>query len=174
MQLGDMMAEGDGAGKSGRRRPWLSVRSAVFWARLGWAGLSPIAPGSVATALVGIPCAWVLACFPEPFAMGGLMLLFFTACFVSDKAAKQLGRKDPGEVVIDELVGFLVTMVGLPMTFKSVFVGFVAFRLLDIWKPWPVRCFDEQLEGGLGIVVDDVAAGCYAHGVVWVVLALWP
>ncbi len=106
--------------------------------------------------------------------MGGLALLFFAACGVSSKAAAVLGREDPREIVIDELVGYLVTMVGLPFTFKSVVVGFFAFRLFDIWKPWPVRRFDEQLHGGLGIVMDDVAAGCYAHAAVWAVLALWP
>jgi phosphatidylglycerophosphatase A len=151
-----------------------SVGTALFWARLGWAGLSPFAPGTVATALVGIPCVWLLSVLPPAFAMGGLALLFFVACYVSSKAAAVLGREDPHEIVIDELVGFLVTMVELPLTLKSMGVGFVAFRLFDIWKPWPVRRFDEQLHGGLGIVMDDVAAGCYAHAVVWAVLALWP
>lgn len=151
-----------------------AMGSALFWARLGWAGLSPVGPGTVATALAGIPCAWLLAALPEPVGMGVLVLVFFAACLVSTRAAAVLGRKDPGEVVIDELVGYLVTMVGLPMTLKSVCVGFIAFRFFDIWKPWPVRCFEKQLEGGLGIVMDDVAAGCYAHAVVWMMLALWP
>ena len=151
-----------------------SMGTALFWARLGWAGLSPFAPGTVATALVGIPCVWLLSLLPAAFAMGGLASLFFAACYVSNKAAAVLGREDPGEIVIDELVGFLVTMVGLPLTLKSLGVGFLAFRLFDIWKPWPVRRFDEQLHGGLGIVMDDVAAGCYAHALVWGVLAFWP
>jgi phosphatidylglycerophosphatase A len=151
-----------------------SVGTALFWARLGWAGLSPFAPGTVATALVGIPCVWLLSALPADLAMGSLASLFFAACYFSSKAAAVLGREDPHEIVIDELVGYLVTMVGLPVTLKSVGVGFLAFRLFDIWKPWPVRRFDEQLHGGLGIVMDDVAAGCYAHAVVWGVLAFWP
>lgn len=170
----DMKAYGDNAKDGGSKFAGLPVASAIFWARLGWVGTSPIAPGSAATALVGIPCAWLLAWLPESANMGVLALLFFSACLVADRAAKQLGRKDPGEVVIDELVGYLVTMVGSPITLKALCVGFVAFRLFDIWKPWPVRCFDQQLKGGLGIVMDDVAAGCYAHGLVWAVLALWP
>jgi len=128
----------------------------------------------VATALVGIPCAWLLSALPAALAMWGLAALFFAACYSSSKAAAVLGREDPHEIVIDELVGYLVTMVGLPVTLKSVGVGFLAFRLFDIWKPWPVRRFDEQLHGGLGIVMDDVAAGFYAHAVVWGVLAVWP
>jgi phosphatidylglycerophosphatase A len=168
------MPEADGGKRSGRPRPRVSVRSAVFWARLGWVGLSPAAPGTAATILVGIPCAWLLSRLPPDLAMGALGLLLVAACGVAERAAQQLGGKDPGEVVIDELIGFLVTMVGLPMTLKSVGIGLLAFRLLDIWKPWPVRCFDQQFRGGLGIVMDDVAAGCYAHAAVWVALALWP
>ncbi|HAA05108.1 MAG TPA: phosphatidylglycerophosphatase A [Syntrophobacteraceae bacterium] len=150
-----------------------SLGTALFWARLGWAGLSPFASGTVATALVGIPCAWFLSFLPMPLAMGALALLFFVACYVSSKASVLLGQEDPHEIVIDELVGFLVTMVGLPFTLQSAGVGFLAFRLFDIWKPWPVRRFDQDLHGGLGIVMDDLAAGCYAHAVVWAVLAIW-
>ena len=57
-----------------------SMGTALFWARLGWAGLSPLAPGTVATALVGIPCVWLLSLLSAAFAMGGLALLFFAAC----------------------------------------------------------------------------------------------
>jgi phosphatidylglycerophosphatase A len=169
----DLKAHGGDDTNGGPKNAGLPIGSAIFWARLGWAGLSPVAPGTVATALVGIPCAWLLVWLPLSAIMVVLALLFFTACSVADRAAKQLGRKDPGEVVIDELVGYLVTMAGFPITLQSICVGFIAFRLFDIWKPWPVRCFDEQLEGGLGIIMDDVAAGCYAHGLVWAVLAFW-
>jgi phosphatidylglycerophosphatase A len=146
----------------------------LFVARLGGVGASPVAPGSAATALVGIPAAWLLGWCAPPLAMSIIALIFFGSCYVAEQAAAQLHKHDPGEVVIDELVGYLVTMVGLPTGFKALMIGFLAFRLFDIWKPWPVRIFDEQLKGGLGIVMDDVAAGCYAHALAWAVLALWP
>ena len=146
----------------------------LFVARLGGVGASAVAPGSAATALAGIPAAWLLGWCASPLALGIVALLFLGSCYVAEIAAEQLHQHDPGEVVIDELVGYLVTMVGLPTSFKALMIGFLAFRLFDIWKPWPVRVFDEQLKGGLGIVMDDVAAGCYAHVLVWVLLALWP
>jgi phosphatidylglycerophosphatase A len=151
-----------------------SNSAVLLLARLGWAGKAPFAKGTVATATVGIPVAWLLGWCARPLAMAIVGLLFFVGCYVAGKAAEQLQREDPGEVVIDELVGYLVTMVGFPHGSRALLVGFAAFRLFDIWKPWPVRCFDEQVPGGLGIVMDDVAAGCYAHAVVWMALALWP
>lgn len=142
-------------------------------ATLGPTGLSPFAPGTVATAVVGIPAACLLSLFPDPYATLFLALCFFLACYVSEVAEKELQKTDPGEVVIDELVGFLITMFGLPLTVPSLIAGFFAFRLFDIWKPWPVDALQDNLKGGLGVVMDDVAAGVYAHAVVWVILRAW-
>jgi len=142
----------------------------VYLANLGGIGRSPFAPGTVATAVIGIPAACILSRLHEPFASLLVAIAFFLACYVSDVAERELGRTDPGEVVIDELVGFLVTMLGLPLTVESVAAGVFAFRLFDIWKPWPVRALQENLRGGLAIVMDDVGAGIYAHALVWLFL----
>ena len=88
-------------------------------------------------------------------------------------AEAELQRTDPGEVVIDELVGFLITLFGFPLTPQTLVLGIVSFRLLDIWKPWPVKMFQEKLKGGVAIVMDDVAAGILAHGLVWVCVKIW-
>ena len=74
--------------------------------------------------------------------------------------------------MIDELAGFLVTMIGLPFTVESLVLGIAAFRLFDIWKPWPVSVLDERIKGGIGIVLDDVGAGVLAHVLVRIILAV--
>jgi len=85
------------------------------------------------------------------------------SCYCAGVAEAEIGRIDPGEVVIDELVGFLITMFGLPLTLESLGLGIAGFRLMDIWKPWPVGFLQEKLKGGMAIVMDDVAAGVLAH-----------
>jgi phosphatidylglycerophosphatase A len=150
------------------------IPGALFWARLGWIGKSPVAPGTMATALAGIPCAWVLAVLPMPAAMSIIILLFVVGCRVAGEAEQQLQQHDPGEVVIDELIGYLVTMIGFPVSVKSFLIGFLAFRVFDIFKPWPVKTLGETIKGGAGVVMDDVGAGLYAHALVWLALKLWP
>jgi phosphatidylglycerophosphatase A len=81
--------------------------------------------------------------------------------------ARQEGKKDPQIVVIDEVAGFLVTQLGAPAGWKGVAAGFVVFRVLDQWKPFPARLAEERLPGGWGIVMDDVLAGA------WGALALY-
>ena len=131
--------------------------------RLGFAGLSPKAPGTCGTAL-----ACLLApVFFLPLAFGGCLLLL-TALFTlgglaATRAEIILGRKDPGEIVIDELVG--VWLVLLPFAqagFGLVLAAFAFFRLFDIWKPWPVRRAEYWLDDGFGVMADDVVAGLWA------------
>lgn len=133
-------------------------------ARLGFLGKAPKAPGTVATVAAGVPLASILSLCPYGWACILLTLLFLAACWVCGEAVRRLGRDDPQEVVLDELVGFMVTTLGLPMTPLSLLLAVFYFRAMDILKPWPVCVLDRQLKGGLGIVADDVAAGLYAHG----------
>ena len=79
----------------------------------------------------------------------------------SSIVAREAGRDDPGFVVIDEVAGQLFALIAIPADWKHALLAFGLFRLLDIWKPWPVRRL-ERLHGGLGIVLDDVAAGLLA------------
>ncbi len=144
--------------------PWVAV------ATLAGVGTWTRMPGTVATAVAGIPAAWLLALVPWPWSLVLVVVVAAVSCPICDRAARSLGRGDPGEIVLDELVGYLVTMVGLPVSWLSLGGGFLFFRLFDIWKPWPVGTADRRLHGGFGIVMDDVAAGIYAHGVTWLVL----
>ena len=75
--------------------------------------------------------------------------------------AREAGREDPGFVVIDEVAGQLFALIAIPADWKHALLAFGLFRLLDIWKPWPIRRL-ERLHGGLGIMLDDVAAGVLA------------
>jgi phosphatidylglycerophosphatase A len=145
----------------------------VFIAQLGGLGKTPFAPGTMATIVAGIPSACLLSLVSKPWALLLLGILVLASCYFAGAAERELQRTDPGEVVIDELVGFLITVFGYPLTPQTLILGMVSFRLLDIWKPWPVNWFQEELKGGVAIVMDDVAAGVLAHVLVWVGLRIW-
>ncbi len=134
----------------------------LCYARVGFAGKSPIAPGTCGS-LVAIILAPVIF-MPLPI-WGRLLLLAFvlwTGTKASTKAEELLQKQDPGEVVIDEVLGQWITC--LPFTalnFWGYLAAFLLFRLFDITKPWPVRIF-ERLPAGHGIMWDDAVAGLYA------------
>jgi len=120
-------------------------------------GLIPVAQGTFGT-LAAIPLAMALDRL-TPTA-GAYVLFFFIllAVWVSARSAGALEKEDPGEVVIDEVAGFLLTLFLLPTTAFNLCVGFILFRLFDILKPYPIRRL-EKIGGGAGIVLDDLLAG---------------
>ena len=124
-------------------------------------GFFPWGPGTVGS-LAAIAIAWAVEQYlggTRQFLFGMTFLLLMPAIWSSTRAATVLGRKDPGQVVIDEVLGQWVTLLGVPaFTLPYLMAGFLLFRLLDIWKPWPVRRL-EALPQGYGIVADDVGAG---------------
>lgn len=81
---------------------------------------------------------------------------------ICDEAAKKLGEHDFGGIVWDEIAGLLITMWAVPFTAYNLLVGFILFRVFDIIKPWPIKWADQKVEGGLGIMLDDVLAGIIA------------
>jgi phosphatidylglycerophosphatase A len=92
----------------------------------------------------------------------------FPAIWSSTQTARLLNRKDPGSVVIDEVLGQWVTLLGATALYwKTLLAGFVLFRIFDIWKPWPVGQF-EKLPEGSGIVADDLAAGVYGALILYI------
>jgi phosphatidylglycerophosphatase A len=102
------------------------------------------------------------------FLFGVTFILFMPAVWASTKAAEAVGRKDPGLVVVDEVLGQWVTLLGATsFTMISFAAAFLLFRLFDIWKPWPVRRL-EQLPAGYGIVADDIAAGVYGALILYI------
>lgn len=147
----------------------LSRRLIILVATGGYVGNSPVAPGTVGS-IWGLPIAFVLSQFPLGFASGILIALSVGAIWVAGRAAALMGRKDPGAIVIDEVVGMAVALLGLPLTPATIIGGFILFRLLDIIKPFPVGWLDRRLSGGTGIVADDVAAGIIANLILRVLL----
>ena len=125
------------------------------------AGLSPKAPGSVGT-IVAVLIYLVLPSMPPIIYAGLVLLSFFFGIWICGKTAEDLGVHDHGGIVWDEFVGYWITMFMAPSGLFWVLLGFVLFRLLDIFKPWPIKWADKELSGGLGIMLDDVLAGIMA------------
>ncbi|NSW84831.1 MAG: phosphatidylglycerophosphatase A [Syntrophobacteraceae bacterium] len=141
-------------------------------ATLGVLGRSPHAPGTLATLAVGVPSAFLLGFLPLFLSIPVVVTVVLVGFRVSETAEKVLQKQDSREIVIDELAGYLVTMILLPVSWKSLLLGFAAFRLFDIWKPWPVNLLQDRLKGGAGVVMDDVGAGVYACALVWLALRM--
>jgi len=124
-------------------------------------GFSPLASGTVGT-LFAIPFYLVLARMSLPLYILSTVAFTLFACWVSGLAGVLFGEHDSGKIVIDEVAGYLVTMIALPVSWRTVLAGFLFFRFFDIVKPQPARWFDRCLHNGYGVVLDDVAAGIYA------------
>jgi len=136
-------------------------RFVIFFATWGGTGYSPIASGTVGT-VAAIPLYLLLASLPLPLYLFTLIPFFFFSCWISGRAEVVFKEKDSGKIVIDEVIGYLVTMAGAPISWKGVLLGFFLFRFFDIAKIQPARYFDRHLKNGYGVVLDDVAAGVYA------------
>ena len=132
------------------------------------AGYAPVAPGT-AGSLAAIVIAFLLRHYAEPwhFAVAAA-LLALPAIWAAGETALIVGRKDPGIVVVDEVIGQWIAIGGAAaIDWKTCLAAFALFRLFDIWKPAPVRQL-EALPGGLGINADDAMAGIYAALVIWI------
>jgi phosphatidylglycerophosphatase A len=129
------------------------------------AGYSPVGPGTCGTA-VTVPLAFALAGLPVwQFALVTLAVIGI-GIWAADRADRAWGTHDSGRIVIDEVAGYLATMTLVDRGhWAPLVVGFVVFRALDIIKPPPIRWLDENLPGGVGVVLDDVAAGVLGMGI---------
>lgn len=137
--------------------------AALHFCRLGGAGLAPSAPGTWGSALATL-LAPMLFC-PLSF-MGRLLLLagiFILGGLAASRAETLLGRTDPGEVVIDELLGLWIVLLPFKEpTLPLLVAAFLLFRFFDILKPWPVSASEMWLPAGFGVMIDDVVAGVLA------------
>jgi phosphatidylglycerophosphatase A len=135
-------------------------------------GYSPIAPGT-AGSLVGLLLFWPLRSLPPAFQVGAVAGCFLLGTAAAASVARRAGTPDPGIVVVDEVVGMWTSLLFLPFTFFTAAAGFVLFRVMDVWKPYPARQL-EDLPGGWGIMADDLMAGVYANLALRVALLVWP
>ena len=133
------------------------ARAEFFLATGFGSGLSPFAPGT-AGSIVGLIIFLPILNMPFFFQLGFVIASFFLGVWITARAATQIAIKDPPEIVFDEFVGIWVALLGITNLFL-VIPAFVLFRILDIFKPWPISYFDRNLEGGWGIMLDDLAAG---------------
>jgi len=124
-------------------------------------GYAPVAPGTFGT-LAGIPVFWLMAGLPWPLWLLTFAALLCLSFWVAGAAGAIYGVVDDGRIVIDELLGYLVTVAFLPFSWPAALLGFACFRLFDVSKPPPVSWLDQKLKNGFGVVLDDVAAGVYA------------
>ena len=139
------------------------LRHPIHLLSLGFgSGLSPYAPGTMGT-LVAIPLYLLIATQPLAIYLGIILLGFMLGIYFCHVTSKALGVHDHPGIVWDEVIGFWITMIAVPVVnWQWIAAGFLLFRFFDIVKPWPVKLADERLPGGFGIMFDDVLAGIYA------------
>jgi phosphatidylglycerophosphatase A len=138
-----------------------------------YVGYLPWAPGTWGS-LLALPLHFFLSRLQPVQYVAFLAALLVLAVAAAGAAEKIVDRKDPGIVVIDEVAGMLVTMIGAPRTVPAYVAAFVLFRFFDILKPFPVNWVDRHLNGGVGIVADDLVAGLYALLCLQLLLRLLP
>jgi phosphatidylglycerophosphatase A len=131
-------------------------------------GLLPVAPGTLGT-IAAFPLVFGLTCFGTASGVFIIVMGVAVAIWASARSEELLCDSDPSEIVIDEVVGFLLTLFLLPLSWLTLGLGFILFRVFDILKPYPIKQA-EKLRGGLGIVMDDLVAGIYAQVCVRLVL----
>jgi len=160
------------ARSGGPNRPSAPPRGWTLLAAWGPCGLSPLAPGTVGT-LGAVPLAWAVARL-EPLPTAAFLAAFLAlSVHAAGHAGRHWGVVDASQIVIDEVMGYLVTMAFVPFTWPAAAAGFVLFRVFDISKPWPASTFD-RMKSGLGVVMDDVAAGAWAGGALWLLARYAP
>jgi phosphatidylglycerophosphatase A len=137
------------------------------WFGCGYWPWGPGTAGSLAAVIIAAALNFFLV--PSRILLIGLVIVFLPpAIWASTRTAHLLNRKDPGNVVIDEVLGQWLTLAGAAvLNWRTLLAGFILFRVFDIWKPWPVRQF-EKLPEGTGIVTDDLAAGIYGALILYI------
>lgn len=150
-------------------------RLALFISTCGYVGYAPVAPGTFGSA-VGLAVFYaVRSAGSTPVEIAAIIVLFVLGIWAGTIAEHHFGGIDPGPIVLDEVVGMLITLFLLPVNGLGAFVGFLVFRVLDVIKPFPSARF-EKLPGGLGVMADDAMAAVYGnlvmHGLMFILPGL--
>jgi phosphatidylglycerophosphatase A len=148
-------------------------RLALLISTCGYVGYAPIAPGTFGSA-AGLAVLYLVRFTGSWFVEVSVIVgLFAAGIWSGSRVERDYDRQDPGYVVMDEVVGMLITLFLVPMTPVSALVAFLIFRVLDIFKPFPARRL-EHLHGGLGIMADDAMVGVYGNAIMWGLFWLLP
>lgn len=137
----------------------------LFFATGFYSGFSPFAPGTAGTVVAALLYSLQYLLFAENAVYSNIvvtLLSIYPAIKCGDHAEKYFGRKDPGEVVVDEFVGYWITVMFHPFSLTVVILGFLFFRITDILKPFPANSL-QSIKGGAGILIDDCIAAVYAN-----------
>jgi phosphatidylglycerophosphatase A len=146
------------------------TRLAVFIATVGYCGYFPVAPGTVGSA-AGLVFYLLVWWTQSPLVEVTLIALLFAAgIWAGTTSERYFGGIDPGPIVLDEVVGMLITLAFIPVGLSGALIGFLLFRLFDVVKPFPAGRL-EKLHGGLGVMADDAMAAIYAN--IALRLVLW-
>lgn len=146
---------------------------AMVLATAGYVGYFPIASGTAGSLAGLVLYAFVRWMGLPVFELATIGVVLILGIWSATIAERTLNLKDPGPVVIDEVLGMLITLTWLPLSLPGVIIGFVLFRIFDVIKPFPAARL-EALHGGMGIMLDDAVAGLYAYASLRVLLLLAP
>jgi phosphatidylglycerophosphatase A len=144
-------------------RQRISLKNPLHFLAFGFgSGLAPKAPGTFGT-LAAIPLAVLLSFYcPLPIYIGLCVLFSVVGVWICGHTANDMQVHDDSSIVWDEVVGMMITMVAVPLSWQTILAGFILFRLFDIIKPWPISYLDKHVHGGFGIMADDVLAGIFS------------
>ena len=148
-------------------------RLGLFIATCGYIGYAPVAPGTFGSAAGLLVYAAVRSSGSSLVEVAAIVILFMVGVWSGTEAEHHFGNVDPAPVVLDEVVGMMITLAFLPVNWVGALVGFVVFRLFDVIKPWPAARF-ERLPGGLGVMADDGMAAVYGNLVMRVLMVAVP
>ena len=148
-----------------------NMKNPIHFLAFGFgSGLSPKAPGTMGT-IAAIPIYIALSYVSLPMYILSTLLVCIVGIYLCGKTSDDMNVHDHSGIVWDEIAGYLITMVAVPLSWQNILLGFVLFRLFDIAKPWPISVIDKQLGGGFGIMLDDVVAGLIALALMQIYLA---
>ncbi|WP_340681104.1 phosphatidylglycerophosphatase A [Paraglaciecola sp.] len=144
-------------------RQRISLKNPLHFLALGFgSGLASKAPGTFGT-LAAVPLVWICSEYLSFNIYLTLVLLSsLLGIWICGRTADDMQVHDDSSIVWDEVVGMLITMIAVPLSWQTMLVGFVLFRFFDIVKPWPISYLDKHVHGGFGIMADDVLAGAFA------------
>ncbi|WP_294910963.1 phosphatidylglycerophosphatase A [Tatumella sp. UBA2305] len=132
-------------------------------------GLSPVVPGTIGS-LAALPFWYLLILLPEDLYYLVVLAGICLGVYLCHRTAKDMGVHDHGSIVWDEFIGMWITLMAIPNHhWQWVAAGFIVFRILDMWKPWPIRWFDRNVSGGMGIMIDDIVAGILSAVILYAV-----
>jgi phosphatidylglycerophosphatase A len=134
-------------------------------------GTMPFAPGTFGT-LLAIPFYLLMRPLPlVPYIIFVIAFIIFSS-WISERVSREIHVHDHPGMCIDEFTGFFVTMINAPHGWEWILLGFLLFRLFDIWKPWPIRYVDKKIYGGFGMILDDIVAGIFAMLIIQIIRML--